>query len=191
MEDAAFQDAAPAFNIPSKKSPKRFIYLVIAIIIVILIFVFFSRFFSSSKKETQKPIPTTTVVEKITPTPEISKEPDSDETPTPTVRPTTNPVDKATGLDRSKLNIEVQNGSGVVGAAGKVSDFLKDLGYRVGTVGNADNFDYTGVTISVNSAISDYLELLKSDLSEKYTISLASSDLSASVSADALVIIGK
>ena len=79
----------------------------------------------------------------------------------------------------------------MVGAASKVSDYLKDLGYNIAAVGNADNFDYTGIIISVKSANSDYGDLLKSDLQENYTVSTTSNDLSATVSADALVIVGK
>ena len=189
MEDAAFQNAAPAFTVPSKKSPKRFVYLVIGVIVLIIIFVFSSRFLLSSKKEIKKVVPTPTVAEKITntPTPEISGE----ITPTPTIKPTNNPIDKESGLNRSKLNVEVENGSGVVGAAGKVAELLKGLGYSILGTENADNFDYTGVTISVKSGSSDYGELLKSDLGKKYTVSSSLSDLSATASPDAVVIIGK
>jgi hypothetical protein len=192
MEDAAFQDAAPAFTAPSKKSPKRFVYLVIGIIVLILIFVLSSRFFSSSSKD-NKNVPTPTIIEKATntPTPEISKETTPTEEPTPTVKPANNPIDAETGLDRSKLNVEVQNGSGVAGAAGKVADILKNLGYQIAGTGNADNFDYTGVTIMIKSGSSDYGELLKADLENNYTVSSTSNDLSATVSADAVVIIGK
>jgi len=124
-----------------------------------------------------------------TPTPEKSPTPEATKIPTP--KPTTNPVDKTTGLDRSQLTVEIQNGSGTAGVAGKASDFLKNLGYQVAKTGNADNFDYKGVTISIKSDFAKYLPLLKSDVSANYTIQTATSDLSASSSADALVIIGK
>ena len=57
--------------------------------------------------------------------------------------------------------------------------------------GNADNFDYTGVTIKVKATASNYLSLLKKDLSSDYTVSASTSDLDDSFSSDALVIIGK
>jgi hypothetical protein len=193
MEEAAFQNtAAPAFSGPSKKSPKRFYYLVTTIVIIVLVFVLYSRLVSA-KKEVKNIVPTPTVAEKITitPTPEISEEITPTEAPTPTAKPAVNPVDKETGLDRSKLNIEVQNGSGVVGVAGKAADILKGLGYKVAGTANADNFDYTGVTIMTKSGSSDYGELLQSDLENSYTVSVVSNDLSATVSADAIVIIGK
>lgn len=191
MEEAAFQDAAPAYTVPSKRSPKRFIYLIIAVIVIVLLFVLGSRLLGSSKKQSPKLSPTPTITIAPTEKPSVSGEVSPTESPTPSSKPTNNPVDKATGLDRSKLSILVENGSGVAGAAGKVADDLKTFGYTISSTGNADNFDYSGVTLEVKTGSSDYLPLLKSDLSDKYTISSTSTDLSATVSADALVIIGK
>jgi hypothetical protein len=105
--------------------------------------------------------------------------------------PTQNPVDPATGLDRSQLSVTVENGSGAAGVAGKGADVLKNLGYDVTSTGNADNFNYTGVTIQVKAASSDYLNLLKTDLGSSYTIGSTSADLPDSFSSDALVIIGQ
>lgn len=112
-------------------------------------------------------------------------------TPSPSPKPTANPIDKTTGLDRSTLSVEVQNGSGVAGAAGKASDVLKGFGYNVVATGNAGNFDYENVTVQVKSAKSDFLALLKKDLGFSYTVGSTSADLSSDSSADALVIIGK
>ena len=193
MEDSAFP--APAINKAPKKS-KRFLFLVVAIVIIIIIIFAAPRFLGSkNNKESSKitPTPTEFQIPTDTPEPSLSEEPTSTPKPTntPTPKPTSNPVDKATGLDRSKLSVEVQNGSGEAGVAGKGSGILKDLGYNVASTGNADNFDYSNVTVKVKSAKSDYLSLLKKDLSASYTIGSSSSDLSASSSADALVIIGK
>jgi hypothetical protein len=190
MEDAAFQDAGPAFSVPQRKSPKRFIYLVVAIVIIVLLYIFGSRFLSS-KKQTSTIKPTPTVKLKITQTPTPAISGTISPTSGPKVTPTINPVDKASGLDRRKLSVEVQNGSGVEGAASKVSDLLKSLGYNVVSSGNADNFDYNGLTVEVKTGSSDYLDLLKADLENKYSVSSTSTDLSATNSADALVIIGK
>jgi len=78
-----------------------------------------------------------------------------------------------------------------VGAAKKVSATLSEVGYTIGKVGNADAFDYTGVTIQVKSTKGNYLEQLKKDLATDYTISSATKDLPSSSTADALVIYGK
>lgn len=100
------------------------------------------------------------------------------------------PVDKS-GLDRSKLSIIVQNGSGIEGVAGKAANILKELGYNVASTGNADNYNYQGVTIKVKKEKSEFLDLLKKDLSKDYVISASSSDLSSSSPSDVVIIIGK
>ena len=100
------------------------------------------------------------------------------------------PVDKS-GLDRSKLSIAIQNGSGVEGTAGKAGNILKDLGYNVTSTGNADNYNYKGVTIKVKKEKGNFLGLLKKDLSKNYTVSATSSDLPSSSPPDAVIIIGK
>lgn len=193
MEESAFP--TPAINKTPKKS-KRFLLLVLAIVIILIIIFAGNKFLGSkNKKENSKITPTPTEFQIPTDTPEPSPSGEPTSTPKPTASPTpksaSNPIDKATGLDRSKLSVEVQNGSGEAGVAGKGSGILKDLGYNVTSTGNADNFDYSNVTVKVKSAKSDYLTLLKKDLSASYTIGSSSSDLSASSSADALVIIGK
>lgn len=99
-------------------------------------------------------------------------------------------VDKS-GLDRSKLSVTVQNGSGIEGTAGKAANILKEFGYNVPTTGNADNYNYEGVTIKVKKENSNFLELLKKDLAKDYKITESSSDLSSDSPTDALIIIGK
>jgi hypothetical protein len=100
------------------------------------------------------------------------------------------PIDKS-GLDRSTLSITVQNGSGVEGVAVKASKILQDLGYNVTSTGNADNYNYEGITIKVKKENEKFLDLLKKDLAKDYTIKTGSSDLPSDSPTDALVIIGK
>ncbi|HSX40606.1 MAG TPA: LytR C-terminal domain-containing protein [Candidatus Saccharimonadales bacterium] len=102
-----------------------------------------------------------------------------------------NSAGSAANLDKSKITITVQNGSGQEGAAGKAADFLKSQGYNVSSTGNADNSSYTGVTIKVKNANNNFADALKKDLSQKYSVSSVTTDLSSSFATDALVIIGK
>lgn len=44
-------------------------------------------------------------------------------------------------VDRSGIRIEVRNGSGVMGAAGRMTEFLREQGFDVVDFGNADRFD--------------------------------------------------
>lgn len=199
MDNSSLQTGS--YNLPGKKSSKgkRFLFILIALIVLGGLLYGGKKLIGSKLQKAQKPEATPTPTEVVfpteTPTPEITETltptvslPTS--TPTPSKRPV-NPIDKATGLDRSKLSVEVQNGGGVAGAASKGSETLKNLGYKIAGIGNADNYDYQNVVIKTKSDKSDYLPLLKKDLSASYSIGNTSSDLSASSSADAVVIIGK
>lgn len=175
-------------GMPSKgRSPKKLL-LIAGLIIVVLLFLNFLRgnLFKSSKVT---PTPSPVSVETPTLSPEGSSSPSA--SPTATPKASVSSVDKVTGLNRANLSVAIQNGSGESGVAGTASTFLTGLGYNVASTGNADNFNFTGVTVQVKSSKSDFLSLLKKDLSTKYTVSSATSDLSATSSADALVIIGK
>ena len=196
MEDTPLE-STPAPSLPKRQINKRFIYLVVAIVVLLLLFIGIKALNSNKSSNLQQipsqpspsvPTDTPTPLETSTPTP--TNKPTPTETPTP--KPTGNPVDNQTGLDRSQLSVTVENGSGQAGVAGSASDTLKSLGYDVVGTQNADNFDYTNVTIQVKSGSSNYLNLLKSDLSSaNYTIGSATSDLPDSFSSDALVIIGQ
>lgn len=134
------------------------------------------------------PTPTEYQFPTDTPTPEITTSPSS----VPTITNSqVSSIDKATNLDRSSLSIAVENGSGEIGAGNKASDILKNLGYHVISVGNADVFTYESVSIQMKKSKADYLPLLKSDLAQKYTVGTASADKTATTGADAVVIIGK
>lgn len=197
MEDSSFQSPISQFNYstpPSGGKSKNFLYMIIFIIFLIGAFFAAQKFFFSGKsqKEVSTITPTPTEYQFPTDTPAPSVSPTG--TAKPTIAPTAkavNPIDASTGLDRSTLSIEVQNGSGETGAASKGSDILKSFGYKITATANADNFEYQNATIKVKSIKSNFLSLLKKDLGFSYTISSSSADLSSSSTADALVIIGK
>jgi hypothetical protein len=189
MEESPIE-AIPAFG-PQPKRPvnKRFVYLVLTIIVLLVAFFSYKSFGPKTKGTISQnsAVITPTIVEQS----EVSNTATPTPTNSPSTTPTINPVDKGTGLDRSKLSVIIQNGSGEAGVAGKASDILKKLGYDVVSTGNAGNFDYANVVIQVNNSSSDYLDLLRTDLGLSYTIGTTSADLPDSFSSDALVIIGK
>lgn len=197
MEEASLQDSPFATHSYQKSSPKgsaRKLFALIALVLVVALGIFgASKFMGSTQEEEVKgtitPTPTEIIFPSDTPTPEFSPTPAPSNTPTP--KPTSSPVDKTTRLDRSDLSVAVQNGSGEAGVASKGSDVLKSFGYNVISTGNASNYNYEDVTIKVKSEKKAYLPLLQKDLEGSYTVNSATSDLSASSSADALVIIGK
>lgn len=198
MEGLSFEQTPSApITTPRKRSPKRLMFLLAAIaVVIILIFAGVKILGGSKKSQTTAEItPTPTEVITETPTETPTATPTATTTPTPTgtpkPTPTANPIDSATGLDRSTLGVSVENGSGTTGVAATAANYLKGLGYDIVATGNAATTDFTNVTIQVKSTQSKFLPLLKSDLSAKYTVGSTSSDLSASSSADALVIIGQ
>lgn len=199
MEDSPFP--TPSIDKPSSRRRKRLVFLFFAIVLILVVAYLGSRFLGGSgggssditptPSEFVIPTDTPAPTEEITSTPEPTKKPTSAPTPTTKASPATSSVDKTTGLDRADLKVAVQNGSGEKGVASKTSGELKDFGYDVVSSGNADNFDYTDVTIKVKSTKKDYLAILKKDLSTNYTIGSGTSDLDSSSAFDALVIVGK
>jgi len=168
------------------RSRRLFIFFIILIVIV------GSIVFAMTKKPL--PASTPTPIENLiteTPTPEATPTEKPQNTPTLTPKPTANPVDEATGLNRSKLSVLVQNGSGEAGAASKMAEVLKSFGYNVVKIGNADTADYGKVNIEVKSDKSSFLTLLKKDIAVTYSVGSTSAALSATASADAIVIVGK
>lgn len=173
---------------PRRRSARKFLYILGAILVVLIILNFVRTLGSSKKAPEPSPTPSISI-ETPSPTPEETVEPTPSATPKPTP---TSSIDKTSGLDRAKLSVSVQNGSGVTGAAAKASDLLKSLGYNVVSTGNADNSNFTNLTIKVKPASKDYLPILNKDLSSNsYSVGTTSSDLTATASADALVIVGK
>lgn len=197
MEDSSFQAPSSQFNYssPAPKKSKKFLFIILFFIILVGIVFSIQKLFFEAETEEKPPVITQTPTEFQFPTDTPMPTPTGEEeepTISPTIaKPTVNPVDQSTGLDRSTLSIEVQNGSGEVGAASKGSDILKSFGYKITATANADNFDYENATIKVKSIKSNFLALLKKDLGFSYTIGSASADLSSDSAADVLVIIGK
>lgn len=197
MEEGAFQEPTlrreSHSGLPTRPSRKgRFVVLVIFILLVVGLFFGVRSFLGSNKESSVTPSVTPTATpfaiptDSPTPTPTATPQP----TKTPTPKPV-NPVDKTTGIDRSTLSVSVQNGNGEVGSGSKGSEALRAFGYHVVSIGNADNFDYEKTVIQVKEGKEKYLVLLQKDLSQTYTVGSTSASLSASSSADAVVIIGK
>ena len=174
-------------------SAKRYIIVIVIIVVLVIVILGIFKFASNSgsKKVEITPTPTQEVLPTDTPTPEVSTTPSPTEKLTATPKPSVNPIDKTSGLDRSKLSIHVLNGNGTAGASKKAADLLEGLGYNVTETSNADNFNYDKTVIQLTSEKSDYLALLKKDLSGTYTIGTASADLTGGSNYNAVVTIGK
>ena len=179
----------------SNANIKRYLAIIFLIVVLGLLIFGVTRFFGGGNKPepTPTPVPTIEVIptEEPSPTEKLKTTPTEKPTNTPTPKPTVNPVDKATGIDRSKLSIQVLNGSGAAGASKKASDYFEGLGYNVIQTGNAENFNFEKTTIQIKSSQENFLNLLKSDLAKNYSVGTTSADLSSNQNADAVVTIGK
>jgi LCP family protein required for cell wall assembly len=75
--------------------------------------------------------------------------PKASKNPAKTKTPTSTPVVDTTP---SKVNVEVENGSGIGGVAGQAGSDLTNLGFNVEGTGDASNFDYTSSVIEYAGA---------------------------------------
>lgn len=114
-------------------------------------------------------------------------------TPTPTPAPTIIPTPTVSTVDlkREDITIEVLNGGGVPGAAGKMKTFLEEKGYTVSSTGNTDEYTYAETEIVVKSQMESYIPLIKEDLKDAYVIGSVQANLSSDAPADVRIIVGK
>lgn len=186
MDNAYFLDTTLLYETEEKKKKRWPIFLAFFSVVLIIPLVIFglqkldlAKIAGDSKEKIQTILPKD-IIEK---TPAISK---SFPSPTPVISKTPKEIVKA------DLKLNVRNGSGVAGAALRGESFLKNLGYSVVSSGNAENFNYKGLTIRVKNSKKEYLEILEKDLKTNYfNLSSSSSDLEEDSSFDALVIIGR
>ena len=199
-EGVSFQEFPQALERSSKKSRiivAFIILLLIAVGILIGLYLLGSRAKKPGSRVSPIPTPTITQAPSVSPTATvsatISPSPSGKMTATPKVTPTpgSSIIDKATGLDRSKLQISVLNGSGVPGAAKQISSSLANLGYTITSVGNADAFTYQGITIKIKKSASAYLPLLKKDVGANASNATITSTTDNTIAEDAEVIVGK
>lgn len=153
---------------------KRFALPTLIVLILSGIIFLGIKFFSSGKKPTPTPTSAPTPAVVVSPSPEVT--------------PETSPAAK---LKREDLKIQVLNGCGIAGAAGKAKEFLEGLGYKDIEAGNADSYDYEETEVSIKEDKESYLELLTDDLSEEYALSAGKKTIDKDDEFDVIVVIGK
>ncbi len=101
-------------------------------------------------------------------------------------------IDTPTEIDRTLPKIYVENGSGNAGVASQMRDILKDFGYNVVGLSNADNFDYQDITIQTKKDFSDFAYILKRDIKiAAFVVASSSASLSQDDTKDIVIIVGK
>lgn len=111
-------------------------------------------------------------------------------TPTSTPASTSQPTPTPQALNRTEWSFEVLNGSGVTGAAKKIADSIKTLGYQVVKSGNADNQDFAQTQIFIKSDLQSKSDMVIADLKDVIKIASYAGELKDST-ASARIIIGK
>lgn len=104
------------------------------------------------------------------------------ETPVASIAPT---------LKRDSLKLQVLNGSGVSGAAGKAKTLLEGLGYTSVDTGNATSSDFANTEVAVRESAKEYLDIVIKDLSKEYEATAAAKVLPTSSKYDIVITLGK
>lgn len=110
-------------------------------------------------------------------------------TPTPdTEQPTPTPEEN---VEKDAFSIEIQNGSGIAGEAGRAQELLEGDDFKVTGTANADNYDYEETVIQAGDDVPDaWIDELIASLEKNYTVQTRIDDKGDS-DADVVVIVGK
>jgi len=115
------------------------------------------------------------------PTPMIQVTP----APSPSPSPTPEPLP-----DLTEMKINILNGSGKIGEAGKVGDLLEEAGFEAITIGNASRFDYEETIIEAGKSVSPkVVSLVKETLSDSYEVTIGNS-LETNTKYDLVITVG-
>lgn len=94
--------------------------------------------------------------------------------PTTTVTVINQPTPAASSsatIDLTKYPINIMNGSGIVGEAGKVKTLVETAGFTVSKTGNAASYDFTKTVIKAKADVpAEFLAKLTDTLSKSYVL---------------------
>ncbi len=105
--------------------------------------------------------------------------------------PTPSPEATETEINCEETKLQVLNGSGVTGAAGKLAKILDTAGFTDIKIGNADNFDVKGVKIQVKDGEAELGKLIEEDLADDYEDIVVKETLDEDSDFDAVITLGK
>jgi len=180
---------------------KPILFTILLLLLLGAGFFIFRNFTSQSRSDEAQVTPTEsfsldeTAVEEVS---EPTAEP-TDQVVTPSVNPTKStvtktpsPTQKATVTKAAGvLTISVLNGSGTKGEASKAAELLRAKGFDIGTVGNADNYDYQETIVKLKKDKMDSKQAIIDALKGTYVVSSTVVELDAGASSDGEVIVGK
>jgi outer membrane biosynthesis protein TonB len=114
-------------------------------------------------------------------------------TPEVTTAPTETPTPTVASVDLSKYKVQVLNGSGTPGEAGKAQGYLETAGFKEFKTGNASAFNYTKTEVSLKASVSDEVfTAIEKALSSHYQdVTKVEKALSDSSEYDVVITVGK
>ncbi len=163
FKEKMVEEEKSVLDVPQKKNYMWPILLIFVITILLLVGVFLYKYGISIKDK----VNVVTLV------------------PSPTTAP-----QPTKAVDLTKYEIEIQNGGGVSGEAGRQQAVLETEGFTISSIGNADNSDYTDTIIKAKAEVEKaFLDKLKSVLENTFTLGEVET-LSENSLAPVVVIIG-
>lgn len=179
----------PYPTVTAQKKPKRFSFVIWVILLFVIVgcigggLLLFKQQSSGATEESPQGN-NATITLSSTPSPTEMQTPASPSQggPTPTA---------SASAKKKEITVQVWNGSGKSGAASLMKELLEEKGYTVKSTGNAPSFSKDQTAIYVKKSKKDYLDLLKNDIGEKYSLGTTSATLDESLGFDARVIVGE
>jgi hypothetical protein len=93
-------------------------------------------------------------------------------------------------VDLTEFSVNILNGSGIAGEAGKAKDLLTGAGFKVSGTGNASSYNFTKTVIKAKASVdSEFLTKLAETLGKNYSLD-KNQTLSDSVTDDIQVVVG-
>lgn len=181
-EESAFTQPPPSTPKPSNRRKLIIVFIIVLVLLVIgLVALYIIG--GTIKRPTPAPLPPTpTALPTLIPTVTPSASTSATLTATPSASPTSS---------RGTITVSIQNGSGTPGVAQKYATTLKTAGYTKITTGNADNFEYKGVTVHVTKKYKEYLAILEKDVTKADAKAKVSGSVDDTIKTNAEVIVGK
>lgn len=159
-----------------EKSNVKVLSLILLVVIIFGVVAGIFIYRANLKKSTSVSTPTPEATAIVVPTPTPSETSKLDDT-------------KTEKLDLSSLTVQIQNGSGVKGAADEAAKLLQGVGFTKTETGNASEFGHEDTTVSAKEKYKTVFGTIEQALSSDYTV-VEGDALSDGSNFDVVVVVG-
>ncbi len=98
--------------------------------------------------------------------------------------------DETTKVDKAAVQIDVLNGNGLKGESAAIATVLRQSGWAILNVTNADNYDYAQTVLRYKAGFDNAAKVVAKEISQFYP-SVAEQALKADSKADIVIVLGK